>query len=263
MIGFNNLGNHGHLGNQMFQYAALRGIAANNGYDWCIPPKEHFGKSYNLRSSIYDCFKLNSLNNIAIITGSTVNEPHFQYSKNLFDHCPDHVNLYGFFQTEKYFENIKDEILNDFDFHDDIKKSAISFMNSCGTSETVSIHLRRTDYVDKKEFHVPPSLEYYKNAMSIFENVKFIIFSDDIEWCKNQKIFQSSDIIFSSTNDAYIDLCIMSMCKHNIIANSTYSWWASYLNNNKEKKVVAPNRWFGTPIDTSDLYVKKWIVLQS
>lgn len=263
MIGFNNLGNHGHLGNQMFQYSALRGIACNMGYEWCIPPKKSFGESYNLRSNIYDCFKLSSLVNIGFINGNIVNETSFQYSQNLFDNCPDNVDLYGFFQTEKYFQHIKKDILSDFEFLDNIKKTSTSFMSSFDSNETVSVHLRRTDYVVKKEFHVPPSLNYYKNAMSIFENVKFIIFSDDIEWCKQQDIFQKSEVIFSCGNNAYVDLCIMSMCKHNIIANSSYSWWASYLNTNIEKKVVAPNRWFGTNINVSDLYLKNWIILQS
>ena len=263
MIGFNNLGNHGHLGNQMFQYAALRGIASNRGFDWCIPPKDSFGKSYNLRSNLYDCFKLNSLSNIGFVDGSIANEPSFQYNQYFFDNCPDNADLYGFFQTEKYFKHIKNNILNDFEFLDSIKKSAISFMKSFSSDETVSVHLRRTDYVDKKEFHVPPSMEYYNNAMSVFENAKFIIFSDDIKWCKEQEIFQNSNVIFSNAGDAYIDLCIMSMCTHNIIANSSYSWWASYLNTNTEKIVISPSRWFGTNINVNDLYLENWITLQS
>lgn len=263
MIGFNKLGNNGHLGNQMFQYAALKGIATNRGYEWCIPPKESFGKPYNLRSSIYDCFKLHSLKDIGFIGAQTLTEPHFQFSQNLFDNCPDQINLMGFFQAEKYFKNIKQEILKDFEFLNHIENSAKSFLSEYNNTTKVSVHLRRTDYVDKKHIHVPPPLEYYKNAMSMFEDSVFFIFSDDIEWCKQQNIFEKSNVVFSDTDNAYIDFCIMSMCDHNIIANSTYSWWASYLNKNENKKIIAPNRWFGYWCDLSDLYLENWTVLQA
>ncbi len=263
MIGFNNLGNHGHLGNQMFQYASLRGISSNRNYDWCIPPKDSFGKFYNLRSSIYDCFKLHSLKNIGFVDQKTLNEPHFHFSQNLFDNCPDDVDLLGYFQTEKYFRNIKQDILKDFEFLDHIEDSAKDFLSKYINTNKVSVHLRRTDYVDKKHFHVPPPLEYYKNAMDIFEDSIFFIFSDDIEWCKQQNIFGKSNVVFSDTNDAYIDFCIMSMCDDNIIANSSYSWWASYLNKNDTKRIIAPNRWFGFPCNLSDLYMSNWTVLQA
>jgi len=263
MIGFNKLGNHGHLGNQMFQYAALKGIATNRGYEWCIPPKESFGNPYNLRSSIYDCFKLHSLKNIGFIGAKTLDEPHFHFSQNLFNNCPDQINLMGYFQAEKYFKNIKQDILNDFEFLDHIEESAKSFLSKYNDNTKVSVHLRRTDYVDHKHIHVPPPLEYYGNAMSMFEDSTFFIFSDDIEWCKQQNIFGDSNVVFSDTDDAYIDFCIMSMCDHNIIANSTYSWWASYLNKNEDKKIIAPNRWFGFACNLSDLYLENWTVLQA
>lgn len=263
MIGFNRLGNHGHLGNQMFQYSALKGIAAKHGYEWCIPNKDSFGTTYNLRSSIYDCFKLISAKNFGVVDSLTIEESHFHFDENLFNGCPDNISLMGYFQTEKYFKHIKDEILNDFQFLDHIQDSANNFLKSYENVTKVSVHLRRTDYVEKSYFHTPPSLDYYIRAMNCFDDAVFFIFSDDIQWCKQQDIFNAKNIIFPSFNDQYIDFCIMSMCDHNIIANSSYSWWSSYLNKNLNKKIIAPSVWFGFHCNLDDLYMDNWMVLQS
>jgi hypothetical protein len=101
--------------------------------------------------------------------------------------------------------------------------------------------------------------------MNFFENCLFFVFSDDTEWCKLQNIFDRKDVIIPEVNDTYIDLCLMSMCDHNIIANSSYSWWASYLNKNLNKKIIAPSRWFGehSGINSKDLYNKDWIIIES
>lgn len=263
MIGFNRLGNHGHLGNQMFQYAALRGIASKHGYEWCIPPQEFFGKEYDLRSGIYECFKLHSLKNTGFVNSRTIEESHFHFDGNLFNNFPDDTNLMGYLQTEKYFYHIKNDVINDFEFLDNIKEQSINFLNEYQDKTKVSVHLRRTDYVKHAHIHVPPSLNYYSNAMNLFEDAVFFIFSDDIEWCKQQNIFENKNVIFPSINDKYIDFCIMSMCDHNIIANSSYSWWASYLNKNLNKRTIAPLRWFGINFNTSDLYMNNWTILQS
>jgi len=263
MIGFNKLGNHGHLGNQMFQYAALKGIAAKHGYEWCIPPEEAFGASYDLRSSIYECFKLHSLKKICFVGAKTIEESHFHFDENMFNNFPDNANLMGYLQSEKYFRHIKDDVLNDFEFLDDIQNEANNFIDAYKDRTKVSVHLRRTDYVTHAHIHVPPSLNYYSNAMNMFDDAVFFVFSDDVEWCKQQNIFNNKDVIFPSINDKYIDFCIMSMCDHNIIANSSYSWWASYLNKNVDKKIIAPSTWFGFACNLNDLYMDNWTVLQS
>jgi hypothetical protein len=263
MIGFNKLGNHGHLGNQMFQYAALKGIAEKHEYEWCIPNKDSFGTTYNLRSSIYDCFKLSSVENVEVIDSLTIEESHFHFDENLFENCPDNINLMGYFQTEKYFKHIKNEILSDFEFLDQIQDTSNDFLNQYENVKKVSVHVRRTDYVEKSHFHPLPSLNYYFTAMNLFNDAVFFVFSDDIEWCKEQNIFNNENIIFPSVNDRYIDFCIMSMCDHNIIANSSYSWWASYLNKNLNKKIIAPSVWFGFHCNLEDLYMDNWTVIHS
>ena len=118
MLAFNHIGSLGRLGNQMFEYAALRGIAKWNGYDWMIPPPENKGiENY----SLHDCFKLSPDRNEGILDpcGYT-SEPHFHFSKELVDTVEDNTSLYGFFQSWRYFYNVKDELREDFTFHDGI-----------------------------------------------------------------------------------------------------------------------------------------------
>src|SRR5210317_1560939 len=121
MIGFNHLGRLGRLGNQMFQYAALRGIAANRGYNFCFPYHKdavNDGIGNMLRTELFDCFEMSSVTNLNIqdidADRPIVQEGVFHFNEKLFDECPDWVTLYGFFQTEKYFKNVENIIRKDF-----------------------------------------------------------------------------------------------------------------------------------------------------
>ena len=139
MISFNNLGNLGHLGNQMFQYASLKGISKNRGYEYCIPDKKYFGTRYNLFSNIHDCFNINC--NVGFITEKTINERFYHFDKDLFENCPDNVNLNGYFQSEKYFKHIKDEIKKDFSFSKEVISECKTLLNSLQKSEEwISLH---------------------------------------------------------------------------------------------------------------------------
>lgn len=113
----------------------------------------------------------------------------------------------------------------------------------------MSIHVRRTDYLSLSHIHLNLSSEYYSNAISHFstENSIFIIFSDDVTFIQNEPLFQNlpHKVIVDNPDDEYC-FWLMSACTHNIIANSSYSWWASYINSNPDKLVIAPNQWFGT-----------------
>jgi hypothetical protein len=104
------------------------------------------------------------------------------------------------------------------------------------------------------------SLEYIQAALKQFsdDQYTFLIFSDDIEWCK--QVFPDG-VVFIEGNNQYKDLCLMSLCNHNIISNSSYSWWAAYLNQNKNKKIVAPSNWFIPAKPLTDLYPNNWIII--
>jgi len=281
MIGFDHLGNLGRLGNQMFEFAALRGIAAHHGYDICIPPTEHEGiENY----SLHDCFKLDHIPTRFIATERYAQEPHFHFSKELFEGCPDNVSLYGFFQTEKYFANAADIVRKDFTFHDSILQPCIDFMSQYVDEEPIMLHVRRGDpnltdprgfkwsYTQCSHQHPPQTLEYYEEALSHFDKDQpVIVFSDSPDWVQEQEFFGGDRFVISVPEDKYsdgsyepyIDLCLMSLCSHAIIANSSLSWWGAWLQNGKGK-VVAPKRWYGPAYadkDLSDLYCKDWIVV--
>ena len=127
----------------------------------------------------------------------------------------------------------------------------------------ISLHVRRTDYVEKSQDHPPCSLDYYKEALTHFDDDRqVIIFTDDIPWCKSQEIFSGDRFLISETEDNVYDLCLMSMCKSHIIANSSFSWWGAWLADSD--KVIAPKRWFGTTgytakNNTEDIVPDRWI----
>ena len=125
MISFNNIGNLGRLANQMFQYASLKGIARNRGYDFSVPPEQVFGQNDPLVKTsplnIYNVFENISNNNIQISKNPILAERMHEFDRQLFDSCPDNVDLYGYYQSPKYFEHIKDEIKNDLNFQMKLK----------------------------------------------------------------------------------------------------------------------------------------------
>ena len=261
MIGFNYLGKHGRLANQMFQYAALKGIAAKHNYEWCIPPSEFNSIYYD--HQLFEIFNLHSLKNINYVPQnySVVQEEGFHFDQQLFESCPDNVNIHGYFQTEKYFKHIEDDIHQDFSFKSGILDPCKEMMNDLG--DCISLHVRRSDYVTNHIEHPPLDLEYYSQALEHFdENKTVIVFSDDIKWCKKQEIFSSDRFLISESKDNAVDLCLMTLCSGHIIANSSYSWWGSWLANSET--VIAPIKWFGTQgntakNDTKDLIPENWI----
>jgi hypothetical protein len=266
MISFNNLGNLGRLGNQMFQYASLKGISRNRGFDFCIPPESVFGNSdpnvKNCATNIYNTFNISDCNQ-KLSNNRIIQESAYHFDEDLFNTCEDDVDLYGYFQSEKYFKHIENDIRKDFQFSDDLVNSCFEFISQVNLDkEVISIHVRRGDYLYLQSHHPTPSLEYYREALDKFPNVPVLIFSDDPDWCLNQTLFDDDRFLISQSNSADFDLCLMSMCKYHIIANSSFSWWGAWLSGSD--KVIAPKDWFGNSLsehDTSDLYCNGWEVV--
>lgn len=262
MLSFNNLSNLGRLGNQMFQYAAIKGIAAYHNFDFCIPPPNLAGTvDQNVKNSdanIYNTFNLESVR-YGITDYSTVTEQTFNFDKNLFYQCKDNIDLFGYFQNERYFEHIESEIRKDFKFSDEIQSSCKNFLNG---EEYISIHIRRGDYVHNSN-HPIQTIKYFKTALNLFsDNLSVLIFSDDPQWVKNQNLFSSDRFYISENNSTAIDLCLQSMCSYHIISNSSFSWWGSYLANSK--KTIAPKNWFSGELsnkDISGIYRKSWTII--
>jgi hypothetical protein len=264
MIGFNHLGRMGRIGNQMFQYAALRGIAAKQGVNYCLPFYERAvddGLGNPNRTELFDCFAMetvNALNIQSIDAGRPlVFEETFHFNEKLYNSSFDWVSLVGFFQSEKYFKNVEETIRKDFTFKDEILVPCEDMMGGIG--EAIGLHIRRKDYLTNSN-HCALDLEYYKEALQKFsEDIPVIIFSDEPQWCMEQELFSDERFMVSESENGYIDMCLMSMCSDFIIANSSFSWWAAWLGN--RGKVIAPKKWFPDDKNTNDLYCKTWEVI--
>jgi len=265
MITHKSIGYSGRLGNQMFQYAAVKALSLKTGYEMFLP--DHFSikpdgcydmtnhKWIQYKLDLLDCFDISCpiLNNNA---NTQYQEPDFIFDPNFFS-LPDNVAIEGYFQSYKYFDEFKHDIINDFTFKSNILDKCQNFISQY--SNPVAIHIRRGDYVNHPGFwNITP--EYIQNALNYFsdDEYTFLIFSDDIGWCK--QIFPEG-VIFVEGNNQFEDLCLMSLCDHNIISNSSYSWWGAYLNQNLNKKIIAPSNWFTDPKPLNDLYPNNWIVI--
>ena len=247
MLSFNNLGNLGRLANQMFQYSSLKGIAKNRGYEFTIPPLDKFGSVdpmvRNDPLNIYSLFDIDKKNEVGMYPNNMFAERMHTFDQELYDHCPDNVDLFGYYQCPKYFENIQDEIRKDFTFDDELISTCKDLMeDDLEGGDVISLHIRRTDYIANPN-HPLQSIEYYRDALKLLpKDIPVIVFSDDHEWCENNEVFLD-DRFAISNNAADFDLCLMTMCKYHIIANSSFSWWGAWLG--KSEKVIAPKNWFG------------------
>jgi len=244
-ITFLQLGNYGRIGNSLFQAATTISHALSNNTDYIFP-----------KCPLLECFvniprnKFVDINEIC--SSFTYEEPHFHYSKIPFK---SNMNLHGYFQSEKYFK----------DYTDLIRETLCPRYDGRIKPGVASIHVRRGDYIQP---HLSGcynilGMDYYTKAMEIIKARKYLVFSDDIMWCK--KNFVGDKFTFVENDKDYIDLYIMSKCENNIIANSSFSWWAAWLNKNPSKTVIAPKKWFGPKLspthNTSDLIPKGWVLL--
>ena len=271
MLGHNHIGKNGRFGNQMFQYAATRGIAAARGYDFMIPDGPRTDEEFvdeEQQHKLFMAFKLPSLfegksERIGYLDAPYINENGFRFNWNIFNTCSDNVNLFGYFQSEKYFKHIEDEIRKDFSWRDDVFEICEKIYNQIAPEgKAISLHIRRTDHLLKPQFHPVLPITYYENALKKFDNdLPVIIFSDDPKWCNQQELFDNDRYFISEGGDNITDMCLMSMCSHHIIANSTFSWWGAWLSGNNN--VIGPKLWFGPAFylggqDPTDIFIDRW-----
>ena len=263
MIGFNALGQMGRLGNQMFQFAALKGIARHRGFEYCFPPTQN--KNEWTDHQLFNPFKLASTSQLNVqfidVDRPTVTEETFSFNEKLFNKCPDWVSIQGYFQTEKYFNHIRDELLKDFEFRDEILEPCNEMISQFDNTP-IALHIRRTDYLINPN-HTALELNYYEEALKQFGDSKVLVFSDDPEWCNQQELFSGDRFLIAEGNKNYVDLCLMTLCSGHVIANSSFSWWGAWLSNSE--KIVAPSGWFkgsnNEHLDTKDIIPETWIVI--
>lgn len=239
------------LGNMLFQIAALSSLAKDNNAIATFPKllEKQYG---NYTDSI-----LNKINTKTINGLQKQQESNFEYSK--LEYIPNTIYK-GYFQSEKYFIHNRNYILNLFCNKQILKQVKSKYPDI--TNNSVSLHVRRGDYVNLQTQHPLQNIEYYNIALQEIKDYNQIyVFSDDIEWCKQNLNYDN--IIYMENNSDVFDLLAMSLCTNNIIANSTFSWWGAWLNTNIDKKVIAPKSWFGLNINKSskDIIPDNWITL--
>jgi hypothetical protein len=285
----------GGLGNQMFQYAAGRSLSLAKGTEFRLDVSDFLG--YGLHQG----FELQRVFNCPVPTATTsdvqtilgwqaspimrrllakhalsmfrrrgfVVEPSFNYWQGIKD-IPADSYLAGYWQSERYFRDVAQTIRADFTFKSLPSPRNVELAEQIQQGNTVSLHVRRGDYVKNPKTtatHGLCSLEYYQSAIQYVidrvERPSFYIFSDDPAWVReNMKI--EHPFVYVDHNhgaESYNDMRLMSMCKHHIIANSSFSWWGAWLNPNPDKIVVAPRKWFANNNDVSDLFPSGWVTL--
>lgn len=280
----------GRLGNQMFQYAAGKALAmrldaslAFEGYGSDSKKKSRvqifdaFGISANftaIRSRRADKIrvKLARLGLPVRMRGLPIYvEPHYQYDSR-FESLKSGRYLIGAWQSSRYFEGIRQCLLDDFSFKGELSGGARDMEKAIAAAACpVAVHVRRGDFVNNPRIldrHGLCERDYYESAMQVIRSAHsdstFFVFSDDIERVK-EEFAGLNDLVFVSGNTQEEDLHLMSSCRHNIIANSTFSWWAAWLNPHPDKIVVAPRQWMGPKMlpeyDPKDLYPADWCLI--
>jgi hypothetical protein len=239
----------GRLGNGMFQTAACIGYAKKYNVGWAVP------KHNNSTIRFHEYFP--KLNKQTIGFQKYEEHPHGRCDWYDYHEIPFHPNgvlLKGFFQSLKYFENAQDEV-----------KDMFELPHVEGLEDVCSIHVRRGDYVGSTNFPAV-TVAYIEKAMAEMSSRghnKFLVFSDGLDWCK-ANINGDYEIKFSDGKGEFEDLYTMASCGHNIIANSSYSWWGAYLNLNPNKVIVSPaqggNNWYGPDWDNKNPNKPKTLV---
>jgi hypothetical protein len=273
---------NGGLGNQMFQYATARALAKNNKTQVSLDLSEfniyklrRFElKRYAVQAQINTNSYLLRLLAKKIKLHKVLRDIHLE--RNL-EYDPKvlamgkNSYLEGYFQNELYFSNIRDILIKDFTISDGISKYANEVKYKILRKNTaISIHLRRGDYISNRHtntVHGVCSLNYYKEAIKLmnkkFINARYFIFSDDMKWVKDN-LKMDNAVYIEGTKSPHEDMYLMSLCCHNIIANSSFSWWGAWLNNNKNKIVIAPKKWFSDSNlakQSEDIVCKSWLRL--
>lgn len=230
IVTFSRLGRFGRLGNQLFQIASTLGIARRNAAQAIFPVWRYaqfftgpIPQSVNPPGEFPTCLEQSFTYQPIELAGS--------------------VDLAGFFQSERYFSSIAPEIRQVLSPCESIREQCQSQLPSLLGAGTCSIHVRRGDYVYHPLYADLAATDYYERAMSHFPaETSFMMISDDLEYCRQR--FRDRRITFIECENEVAALCIMTLCRSNIIANSSFSWWGAWLNQNADRKVVAPQHWF-------------------
>jgi hypothetical protein len=255
------IGSNGRLGNQLFQFAAIYGYSRENNKDYSVENWICVRSGKDFKSYFEGPFSKTPINPEIV----EINYVETDFDYNEIPYIKENINIWGYFQSEYYFKKYADEIIDilqpriDLLLELKIKYSDIDF------KKTASLHIRRGDYLILRDYYNQLTIDnYYSKAIEHLTNngvENILIFSDDIKWCKEN--FKSDNFYFSEENSEIEDLFLMSFCAHNVIANSSFSWWGAYLNKNKGKIVIAPKKWWGTTnnMNENTIIPESWVRL--
>jgi len=278
----------GGLGNQMFQYAMAKNVAVKNNVILKLDISDLINSdnqgnytirnfelnNFNIKSEIAVSEELNYFKKkskflrylnklIPIGYKSLIDEKKLSFDKRILN-LKGNKYFTGYWQSELYFREIRNQLLDEFTLIT-INSDLQNIINDIKNSESVSMHIRRGDYIIKySDYYYTQTPEYYlnslKNITAKYPKIKVFVFSDDIEWAKTN-IKTDVEIIFVTPNKSYEDLFLMSLCKHNIIANSSFSWWGAWLNENPDKICIAPTNWFKDKTIKIDIIPNNWVTI--
>ncbi len=278
----------GGLGNQMFQYAAGFCLAHLNNTQLKLDLSgfEEYGlrnfdlKSFNIHYEVAtdeEIMELRPSRNLEKVLQylsprekrTYYREKYFHFDEKIFL-LGSNIYLKGYFQSEKYFHPAKDMLRQEFNFKEAVISNVREFSRKLLTSNSVSVHIRHGDMKKdsaSRDYHGVLPIDYYKKSIAIIQSKirqpTFYFFSDDINWVKENLSFPDAVYVSDNITKNHLeDIYLMSQCRHNIIANSSFSWWGAWLNDNPGKMVIAPKNWFNKgPKDTYDLYPVDWMII--
>jgi Glycosyl transferase family 11 len=275
----------GGLGNQLFQYAAGKALATQLDKPFKLETITSIQKDKRRVIALHDVqttFELASTKEVNEFVrfpslyrhpislfkmGKNIyHEPHFHFDQNFFK-VNDPVFLDGFWQSPLYFKDIETIIRNDFVIKPGLIKNVIEKGKELEGKPSIAVHIRRGDFLNPKisAYHGVMSAFYFEKAVGLIRekvpDAFVYFFSDDIGWVKqNLSVDRNTEFVSSPNQSAIEDFYLMTKCRHNIIANSSFSWWPAWLNTNPDKIVVAPKKWFAdSSINTNDLIPSDWI----
>ena len=273
----------GGLGNQLFQYALGRAVALHHK----SPLKLDLTifKTYELHKYLLDQFAIQAdmatENEISELKGGNnllfsalrkarvvKRKSYFKEKRSSYFDASvfknDDVYFDGYWQNELYFSGIRELLLQELVSISSISDAGCGYLECINKSNSISLHVRRGNYLNLKNVNVL-DVEYYMKAVDYLrtgiENPTFFIFSDDLEWCKKSLGFLNNCIFVDRTKTEIDDLKLMSFCQHNIIANSSFSWWGAWLNQNSKKTVIAPKDWLLNDPGSSNVILSDWVKL--
>lgn len=287
----------GGLGNQLFQYAFIKSLALQKGVGFQLDRRYLLNRTlrknftfreydlsiFNVEENFYqpdvawtakevyaDKLRLYTQLKRQQLTGKIRRkyiEPFFQYDERIVQ-IPNNAYCVGYFQSYRYFEDMFPQMRTDFSFKMPIDNTCYPLLQQIEETNSVALHVRRGDFVNHT-FHGSVSMEYYLAAVAHLakteNNLQLFVFSDDVHWCSQHLSFEYPTVFVAAElagEKARNHFELMQKCRHFIISNSSFAWWAAYLGNASNKKVVAPKKWLQNPIiNTNDITPPSWLRL--